>query len=105
MPVALHFYPKHHNIYSYIPFFSEYVQVNCPDISKCKSWFPDKNSLFACMRTHSIFKIFTKQMVYQGFNSKKKQSLHIFIDFSHLTLSLKGKLKTCSVKSKVFLWT
>ena len=49
MPVSIHFYLKHHNIYSYNPLFSEFIQINRPDISESKSRFPDKNDLFACL--------------------------------------------------------
>ena len=49
MPVLLHFYLKHHNIYSYNPSFSKFVRINCPDISEFQSQFPDKNNLFACL--------------------------------------------------------
>ena len=49
MPVSLHFYLKHHYMYSYNTLFSKFVLINCPDISKSKSWFPDKNDLFACL--------------------------------------------------------
>ena len=27
--------------------------MNCPDISRSKLWFPDKNNLFACLGTTS----------------------------------------------------
>ena len=49
MPVSLHFYLKHHNIYPHNPLFNKFVQINCPDISESKSRFPDKNNLFACL--------------------------------------------------------
>ena len=42
-------YLKHHSMYSYNPLFSKFVQINCPDISRSKSRFPDKNNLFACV--------------------------------------------------------
>ena len=53
MPLSLHFYLTHHNIYFYNPSFCKYVQINCPDISESKSQFQDKNHLFrvsACVR-------------------------------------------------------
>ena len=49
IPVSLHFDLKHQNIYSYNPFLTEFVKINCPDISVSKSRFPDKNNLFACL--------------------------------------------------------
>ena len=46
---------KHHNIYTYNPLFKEYVQINCSDICKSKSRFPEKNNLFACLLGTNIF--------------------------------------------------
>ena len=48
-PALLHYYLKHHDIYSYNLLFSKVVQMNCPDISKSKFQFLDKNNLFACL--------------------------------------------------------
>ena len=50
MRLSLHFYLKHHNMYPYNPSFSKFVYINCPDISKFQSQFPDNNDLFACLR-------------------------------------------------------
>ena len=49
MSASLHFYLKHHNVYSYNPLFSNFVQIYCPDISESESRFPDKKNLFACL--------------------------------------------------------
>ena len=55
MPVLLQFYLKHNNVYTYNPLFKEYVQMNCSDICKSKSRFPEKNNLFACLLGTNIF--------------------------------------------------
>ena len=61
MTVLLHFYLKHHNIYSYNTLFCKFVQMNCPYIPKSKFRFPDKNNLFACLHffclSHKTFPI------------------------------------------------
>ena len=49
MPVSLHFYLNHHHMYSYKPLVCKFVRINCPDISRLKFRFPDKNCLFECL--------------------------------------------------------
>ena len=52
MPESLRFY---HNIYSFNPSFSKFVQINCPDISEFQFQFQDKNNLFACLFAESQY--------------------------------------------------
>ena len=73
MPVSLLFYLKHHCMYSYNTLFGKFVQINCPDISKSKSWFPDKNNLFVCLAGHNAGK-FTGHngSKFKGLNASKR---------------------------------
>ena len=51
-PVSLHFYPIYHYVYSYNPLFCKFFQINCSDISRSQSRFPDKNIHFVCLKVN-----------------------------------------------------
>ena len=87
MPVSLHFHLKHHDIDSYNLSFSEFVQKNCLGIFTCKSRFPDKHNLFACLpicTQNSVLLSIIKPILLENiWYNRKKWNFRQFYMFRH----------------------